>query len=71
VRPVSEDSIDGILEWFHTRGFELEVAEADGVWWAKLVPLGNPTSPVEHYGRGDTPQNAALRARERYEQEEV
>jgi hypothetical protein len=70
VRPVSDDSIEEVSAWFHSRGFGLEVAEADGIWWANLVPLGNPASPVQRYGRGDTPQNAALRARERYEHEQ-
>ena len=71
MRSVSDDSIDAVSEWFRSRGFGLEVAEADGIWWARLVPLRNPTSSVERYARGDTPENGALRARERYEQEQV
>ena len=55
--------------WFRDRGFDLSVSREGGTWWAKLTPVGNPAAAVTRYGRGDTPEAAAARARDRYEQE--
>lgn len=65
-----EDVIGEVAAWFRGSGFELAVALDEGVWWASLTPVANPAAAMARYGRGDTPEAAALRARERYEQEQ-
>jgi hypothetical protein len=52
------------------RGFDLSVAADGEVWWAALTPIANPGTALARSGRGDTPEAAAQRARERYEQEQ-
>ena len=64
------DEIEGVSEWFKMRGFDLAVSESDGFWWATLMRIENPTAVIARYGRGDSPEAAAVRARERYEQEQ-
>jgi hypothetical protein len=67
---VPDDAITEVSTWFRFRGFELAVVEEDATWWASITPDGNPSSVVARYGSGNTPEAAALRARERYEQEQ-
>jgi hypothetical protein len=67
---MTEDVFAEISAWFRDRGFDLAVAVENGVWWAKLTPVGNPAGAMTRYGRGDTPEAAAQRARERYGQEQ-
>lgn len=67
---MSSDVIADVSAWFRHRGFDVALSSDDGVWWATLTPIGNPAQAVERYGQGDTPEAAALRARERYEQEQ-
>jgi uncharacterized protein YuzE len=59
---------EGVSTWFAGRGLDLFVAKDDGVWWASL--WSGSESVVSRYARGDSPEMAALRARERYEQEQ-
>ena len=65
-----DDVIAEVSTWFRSRGFELAVADEGSTWWASIAPTGNPTSVVARYGQGDTAEAAALRARERYEEEQ-
>lgn len=64
------DDVAKVAEWFQDRGFDLSVAKDGETWWAALTPIGNPPEAVTRYGRGDTPDAATARARERYEQEQ-
>jgi hypothetical protein len=67
----SDPAIDGVAAWFAERGFglRLERERADLVWAHLTTPrTGAVFAPK--YGRGDTPVAAALRARERYEDEQ-
>jgi hypothetical protein len=67
---VADDVMSEVSTWFRSRGFELAVSDEGATWWASLTPIGNPASVVR-YGSGDTPETAALRARNRYEQEQL
>ena len=62
--------IEEVSTWFRERGFSIAVSEQGDDWWASLTPVDNPAAVVARYGRGDSAQSAALRARERYEQEQ-
>ena len=68
--PSASDGMEEVSTWFKERGFDVAVTEADGVWWATLTSTNNPTAVIARYGRGDSPEAAAVRARERYEQEQ-
>jgi hypothetical protein len=63
-------TVEDVEQWFRSRGFDLRLAEAEGLWWADLVPLSNPASLVDRYGQGGTREQATLRAQQRYEQEQ-
>lgn len=67
----SDPAIDEVAAWFAQHGFglRLERERADLVWAHLTSP---PTGAVfaPKYGRGETPVAAALRARERYEDEQ-
>jgi hypothetical protein len=63
--------VEEVGSWFQTRGFALTINHADGVWWAKLISINNPDFVAERYGRGATAEAAALRARERWSQEQA
>jgi hypothetical protein len=39
-------------------------------WWASLQRIGGSAPAVSGYGKGDSPEAAAIRARERYEEEQ-
>lgn len=67
---VADEAIREVSTWFRSRGFELVVSEEGAEWWATLTPIMNPSAAIVHYGRGDAPEAAALRARERFEQEQ-
>jgi hypothetical protein len=67
---MTEDLLAEVSAWFRDRGFDLSVAAEDAVWWAKLTPVSNPAGAMTRYGRGNTPEAAAERAQERYEQEQ-
>jgi hypothetical protein len=67
---MTQDEIEEVGAWFRDRGFDLSVGAADDAWWATLTPVGNPAAAVTCYGHGATPEAAAQRARERYEQEQ-
>jgi hypothetical protein len=64
------DGVAEVAAWFEARGFDLSVTQDSETWWATLTPLGNPGAAMARYGRGDTSEAAAARARERYEQEQ-
>ena len=64
------DALEEVSTWFKERGFDVTVAETNGVWSASLTRTENPNAVISRYGSGDSPQAAALRARERYEQEQ-
>ena len=64
------DDLTDAAGWFQDRGFDLSVTQDDETWWATLIPVGDPAAAVARYGRGDTPEAAAVRARKRYEQEQ-
>lgn len=66
---MTENAITEASTWFRERGFELVVTQEGAEWWASLKPRRKSKSDFSHYGRGDTPESAALRARERAEQE--
>lgn len=64
------DGVEEVSAWFKKRGFDVALSKSDGVWWAALTRIENPTQVIARYGSGDSPEAAALRARERYEQEQ-
>ena len=68
--PTMSDAIRDVSTWFKERGFDVAVTETDGVWSASLTRIENPNAVISRYGSGDSPEAAALRARERYEQEQ-
>jgi hypothetical protein len=50
----------------------MELAQdGDGVWWASLVSLANPAFRIARYGRGETEDGAAERARRRWQTEQI
>jgi hypothetical protein len=67
-------SADGVLatidNWFADRGFHILVAKEDDEWWVHLTSARTFEIFHPRYGCGKTPELAALRARERYEQEQ-
>jgi hypothetical protein len=67
---VADEVISEVSSWFRSRGFELAVSKEGADWWASLTPMASPAAPIARYGRGDTPEAAVLRARERYDQEQ-
>jgi len=67
---VADEVISEVSAWFRSCGFELAVSEEGADWWASLTPIASPSAPIARYGRGNTPEAAAMRARERYEQEQ-
>ena len=55
-------------EFFAHRGWSVESEpDAEGVWWATLVSVENPTFRVERYGRGEDAASAAERAMRRWQ----
>lgn len=55
------------------KGFALRLThdEPEGVWWAALSSKHGPERlPISRYGRGHTAAAAAIRARERFRQEQ-
>lgn len=67
---MSDDVIGEVSVWFQERGFVLDVTQEGAVWWADLQRTDDPATVIARYGRGDTAETAAARARERYEQEQ-
>lgn len=59
-------ALKDVDHWFRDRGFGIVVTEEDGEFWAHLFPLSSLQIGAPKYGSGDTPEAAALRARERY-----
>jgi hypothetical protein len=58
--------------WFNDIGYRVDVsADEDGVWWAALTSLANPDYRIEKYGRGETEEQAAERARRRWQVEQI
>jgi len=49
---------------------ELSLDESD-VWWAVLISLADPAFRIEKYGRGETGEKAAERARSRWQVEQM
>ncbi len=56
--------------WFGERGFGLVLTEDDGEYWAHLFPKDSLIVSVPSYGRGQSPEEAAERARGRYKVEQ-
>jgi hypothetical protein len=54
-----------------SRGFDVRVREADGVFWTDLTKLGSGQVLVEGYGRGQDPASAISDAFDRYCVEEA
>jgi hypothetical protein len=59
--------VDG---WFSSRGFGILLTHEGDEHWANLTSRGTAEVVVPKYGRGSSPEEAARRARERYEQEQ-
>lgn len=61
--------------WFRERGFLMafetdERPDGGADWWTNLHRIGNVRSVIRRYARGSSDEEAAARARERYEQEQ-
>ena len=52
--------------WFAERGFGLILTQEGETYWAHLFPKESLIVSVPKYGRGESPEGAALRARDRY-----
>jgi hypothetical protein len=59
-----------VSAWFRERGLLLTFAEnwLDD-WWVYVQPIDDPGLEPARYAQGSSPGKAALKARERYEQE--
>jgi len=62
--------IDDVREYFASRGFGLAFVEDHGTVWCGLTRLSSGRLVAPKYGSGTSTVTAALRARERYVQEE-
>ena len=60
------------VRFFAELGYRVRAErDADGVWWADLIPDANPDSVISRYGRGDSEVLACQRAMERWQQEQI
>ncbi len=58
--------------WFRELGYVIAVSrEDDGVFWATLTAVANPSFVIERYGRGATDGEAAESARRRWQVEQI
>jgi hypothetical protein len=58
--------------WFNDLGYRMELSlDEDGVWWAALISLADRAFRIEKYGRGETEEEAADRARHRWQVEQI
>jgi len=58
--------------WFRDLGYAIAVSrEDDGLFWATLTALANPSFAIERYGRGATHEEAAESARRRWQVEQI
>ena len=58
--------------WLLEHGYFVEVEEEPpGIYWANLVNRENPKGRVRNYGRGDSPDSAIRRARDRFDVEQI
>ena len=57
-------------DWFRDRGMSLLITREEGECWAHLLSARSLEVFAPRYGRGTSPEDAAARARERYEIEQ-
>jgi hypothetical protein len=67
---MTDETIEEVSAWFQQRGLDIALSLDSGVWWASLSPVENPATVISRFGQGESREAAALRARERYEQEQ-
>ena len=60
-----------VKRWFADLGYGLVVKPDDGAFWADLSRIQSAAVVAPQYGRGESPLAAALRAKQRYQQEEL
>ena len=66
------DDLHSPQGWFNNLGYRMELSlDENGMWWAALVSLANPAFRIEKYGRGETEEGAAERARRRWQVEQI
>ena len=59
-------------EWFEELGYVVvHSVEGDGVHWVSLRSIANPDFTVARYGRGESREAAAERARQRWITEQI
>jgi len=58
-------------QWFRDLDYDVFYEEADGWTWAHLRRRSNPSAVVPRYGRGHTPDEAAVSAKRRWEVEQI
>jgi hypothetical protein len=66
---MNDQAIADVSAWFRERGWELILSQESGEWTASLKPPRRKKGDFSRFASGDTAEVAALRARERAEQE--